>query len=91
MFLDVAKRSNILLDKQISNVGSTMFDLLARALVSLRVCNKVSQLVEPWCIKLDVSRPVLAVLVSQIFSYYILLYEIKRFVFKQIMRHKMGK
>ena len=32
MFLDLAKRSNILLDKQISNVGPTMFDRLARAL-----------------------------------------------------------
>ncbi len=31
MFLDVAKRSNILLDKQISNVCQTMFDRLVRA------------------------------------------------------------
>ncbi len=33
MFLDVAKRSNILLVKQIPNVRSTMFDRLARALM----------------------------------------------------------
>ncbi len=32
MFLEVAKRSNILPDKQISNVWPTMFDRLARAL-----------------------------------------------------------
>ncbi len=32
MFLEVTKRSNILLDKQISNVGPTMFDRSARAL-----------------------------------------------------------
>ncbi len=31
MFWDVAKRSNILLDKQILNVGPTMFDRLGRA------------------------------------------------------------
>ncbi len=31
MFFDVAKRSNILFDKIISNVGPTMFDRLARA------------------------------------------------------------
>ncbi len=32
LFLDVAKRSNILLDKQISKVGPTIFDLFARAI-----------------------------------------------------------
>ncbi len=31
VFLDEAKRSNILLDKQISNVGPTMFDCFATA------------------------------------------------------------
>ncbi len=34
MFLDVAKRSKIVLDKQIKNVWPTMFDRLARALNS---------------------------------------------------------
>ncbi len=32
MFLDVAKHSNIFFDKQISNVGPTMFDRSGRAL-----------------------------------------------------------
>ncbi len=42
MFLDWAKRSNILLNKQISDVGITMFDRLARVLSKVGLVNIIA-------------------------------------------------